>query len=531
MKAGSAKAVRCAIYTRVSTDQGLEQDFNSLDAQYDASQAYIRSQAHAGWALVRAKYDDGGFSGGNTDRPALQRLLEDVGAGKIDVIVVYKVDRLTRSLADFAKLVELFDAHNVSFVSVTQQFNTTTSMGRLTLNVLLSFAQFEREVTSERIRDKISASKRKGLWVGGMTPLGFDAKDRKITVNAAEADRVRTIFRSYLKLGSLNLLMADLRKRGIVTKLRKLKTGERVGGIPFMRGSLAQLLRNRFYIGEVAFKGEIFKGEQPAILDRTLFDAVQARLNEQVTNHKAKWMKSEALLTGRIFDDRGNRMTPSHARKGNVKYRYYLSSALLQGTAERAGSVRRVPATDVEALVIKSVREHLKPSQPIDDRSLISARVSRVEVQPKQLVIHLTEEPKGTGNRKKTRANGVIHVPWQKTPSTRRREILLPEGMSPQHTRPIRSETRATLVAAIARGRRWLDEFTTDPSTTTESIAKREDCSIRKVNMTISLAFLAPDLVKAAIDGRLPHGMGVARLTDLPPEWSRQHELLRLPSH
>ena len=433
-------------------------------------------------------------------------------------------------MADFAKLVELFDRHTVSFVSVTQQFNTTTSMGRLTLNVLLSFAQFEREVTSERIRDKISASKRKGLWVGGMTPLGYDAKDRKITVNADEADRVRTIFRSYLKLGSLNLLMADLRKQGIVTKLRKLKTGERVGGIPFARGSLAQLLRNRFYIGEVAFKGEILKGEQPAILDRALFDAVQARLNEQVTNHKAKWMKSEALLTGRIFDDRGNHMTPSHARKGNVKYRYYLSSALLQGTADRAGSVCRVTATDVEALVIKSVREHLKPSQPIDDRSFI-ARVARVEVRPKQLVIHLTEESKGTTNRKKARANGALHVPWERTPSTRRREILLPEGMPPQHTRPIRSETRATLVAAIARGRRWLDELTTDPSATTESIAKREDCSIRKVNMTISLAFLAPDLVKAAIDGRLPHGIGVARLIDLPPEWSRQHELLRLPSH
>ena len=201
MTAGESKKVRCAIYTRVSTDQGLEQDFNSLDAQYDASQAYIRSQQHAGWTLVRSKYDDGGFSGGNTDRPALQRLLEDVRAGKVDIIVVYKVDRLTRSLADFAKLVELFDRHGVSFVSVTQQFNTTTSMGRLTLNVLLSFAQFEREVTSERIRDKIAASKRKGLWVGGMAPLGYDTKDRKITVNEAEADRVRTIFQSYLQAG------------------------------------------------------------------------------------------------------------------------------------------------------------------------------------------------------------------------------------------------------------------------------------------------------------------------------------------
>src|ERR1051325_8474557 len=237
--ATARKTVRCAIYTRVSTDQGLEQDFNSLDAQYDASQAYIRSQAHAGWTMLRSKYDDGGFSGGNTDRPALQQLLDDVQAGKVDVIVVYKVDRLTRSLADFAKLVELFDRHNVSFVSVTQQFNTTTSMGRLTLNVLLSFAQFEREVTSERIRDKISASKRKGLWVGGMAPLGYDTKDRRITVTKAEAETVRTIFRSYLKLGSLNLLMADLRRSRIVTKVRKLKTGKTAGGIPFTRGPLA----------------------------------------------------------------------------------------------------------------------------------------------------------------------------------------------------------------------------------------------------------------------------------------------------
>ena len=214
MKTGSAKPVRCAIYTRVSTDQGLDQDFNSLDAQYDASQAYIRSQAHAGWTMLRGKYDDGGFSGGNIERPALRRLLNDIQAGKVDIIVVYKVDRLTRSLADFAKLVELFDRHGVSFVSVTQQFNTTTSMGRLTLNVLLSFAQFEREVTSERIRDKIAASKRKGLWVGGMVPLGYDTKDRKISVNEAEAERVRTMFRSYLRLGSVNLLMSALRRRG-----------------------------------------------------------------------------------------------------------------------------------------------------------------------------------------------------------------------------------------------------------------------------------------------------------------------------
>ncbi len=471
------------------------------------------------------KYDDGGFSGGDTDRPALQRLLADVRAGKIDVIVVYKVDRLTRSLADFAKLVELFDQHKVSFVSVTQQFNTTTSMGRLTLNVLLSFAQFEREVTSERIRDKISASKRKGLWVGGMAPLGYDTKDRRITVNEAEADRVRTIFRRYVELGSLNLLMSDLRKRGIVTKVRTLRSGEKVSGIPFTRGPLAYLLRNRFYIGEITFKGEILKGEQTPIIDNDLFEAVQTKLTEQTNNHKNIRNTSEALLTGRIFDDRGNRMTPSHARKGGMKYRYYLSSALLHGAADRAGSVSRVRAAEIEGLVIRTLREHLDPLPPIDDRSLVNDFVARVEIQQQRLVIQLAE---ASGKESREGTGNILHVPWQKANSTRRREVLLPEGAELRKLRPIRSETRATLIASIARGLRWLDELIGDPTASTENIAKRESCSVRKVNMTISLAFLAPDLVRAAIEGRLPHGMGVARLADLPAEWPRQYDILGL---
>jgi DNA invertase Pin-like site-specific DNA recombinase len=523
-----AKTVRCAIYTRVSTDQGLDQDFNSLDAQYNAAQAYIRSQAHAGWTLLRAKYEDGGFSGGNTDRPALQRLLDDVRAGKVDVIVVYKVDRLTRSLADFAKLVELFDQHNVSFVSVTQQFNTTTSMGRLTLNVLLSFAQFEREVTSERIRDKIAASKRKGLWVGGMAPLGYDTKDRRITVNEAEADRVRTIFRSYLRLGSLGLLMADLRKQGIVTKVRTLKSGATIGGIPFTRGPLAHLLRNRFYIGEVTFKGEILAGEQPAIVDRGLFEAVQAKLNEQLNNHKTTRMRSEAVLAGRIFDDRGNRMTPSHVRKRGIKYRYYLSSALLQGQPERAGAVGRIPAAEIECLVARSVRDHLNQSAEIEDTILINTHVARIEVRPDRLVIELTNA-RGIGSKRR-RSRNMLKVPWHKTPLRRRREILVPASVPPQDARAMRSENRALLIASIARARRWLNELITDPTANAESIATRAGCSVRKVNMTISLAFLAPDLVKAAIEGRLPHGMGVVRLADLPAEWSRQHQMLGLPA-
>jgi site-specific DNA recombinase len=542
VKTGTTKPVRCAIYTRVSTDHGLEQDFNSLDAQRDAAQAYIRSQAHAGWTLIRSRYDDGGYSGGSTERPALQRLLADVRTRKVDVIVVYKVDRLTRSLADFAKLVELFDAHSVSFVSVTQQFNTTTSMGRLTLNVLLSFAQFEREVTSERIRDKIAASKRKGLWVGGMAPLGYETKDRKIVVVEAEAERVRTIFRRYLELGSLNLLMADLREQGIVTKVRSLKSGQTVGGIAFTRGPLAHLLRNRFYIGEVDFKGEILPGEQPAILDRDLFDAVQAKLNGQRTNHTAARAKSESLLIGRIYDDRGSRMSPSHARKQGIRYRYYVSSPLLHGQAERAGSVRRVPAAEIEALVGRAVREHLEDSADTDDRDLISSRVVRVEIQADQLAVEL-KTPKQRQSRGRRNASPpdhesseqdadrtVLHIPWRKTPSKRRREIIVPISAALQDSRPIRAETRAKLVASIARGRRWLDEIVTGTATDVEQIAAREKCSARKVNMTISLAFLAPDLVKAAIEGRLPRGLGVARLCDCPAEWSRQYRILGLPS-
>jgi len=440
----------------------------------------------------------------------------------VDVIVGYKVDRLTRSLADFAKLVELFDQHGVSFVSVTQQFNTTTSMGRLTLNVLLSFAQFEREVTSERIRDKIAASKRKGLWVGGITPLGYETKDRKIVVVEEEAERVRAIFRSYLKLGSLDRLMADLRKRGIVTKIRSLKTGRTVGGIPFTRGPLAHLLRNRFYIGEVVYKGEAFAGEQPAILDRALFDAVQAKLNDQRTNHSSARAKSDALLIGRIYDDHGNRMSPSHARKQGIRYRYYVSSPLLHGQAGRAGSVRRVPATEVEALVAHAVREHFEDSTESGDRDLIRHHVVRVEVQADQLAVELKAESSSDPPNAVDNDRLILRIPWRKTSMRRRRDIIVPASVSPHDRRPIRAETRATLVASIARGRRWLDEIVAGTVTGVEQIAARDKCSIRQVNMTISLAFLAPDLVKAAVEGRLPRGIGVTRLRDAPAEWSRQ---------
>jgi site-specific DNA recombinase len=526
MKNG-VKSVRCAIYTRVSTDQGLEQDFNSLHAQRDAAEAYIRSQAHAAWSLIRSSYDDGGYSGGSTDRPALQRLLTDVRARKVDVIVVYKVDRLTRSLADFAKLVELFDRHGVSFVSVTQQFNTTTSMGRLTLNVLLSFAQFEREVTSERIRDKIAASKRKGLWVGGMVPLGYKVKNRKVVIIKNEAERVRTIYRRYLELGSLNLLMEDLHQRKIFTKVRSLSTGRTIGGIPFTRGPLGHLLRNRFYIGQVTFKGEILPGEQPAILDRALFDAVQAKLDNQRTNFATARAKSDWPLVGRIFDDRGNRMTPSSGRKKGRIYRYYISLPLIQGRLERAGTVRRVPAPEIEALIIDAVRKRFKDPTTVVDRDLINFRVARVEVHGKRLAVKLTRKNEQNGSAGAD--NAAFYIPWKKNALRRHREIIA-LAASQGDVRPIRSETRVALVTSIAKGRHWLNEIVRGSVFNIEQIAVREKCTMRQVNLTISLAFLSPTLVKAAIDGRLPRGVGIARLRDAPAEWSRQHAMLGLAS-
>jgi hypothetical protein len=397
-------------------------------------------------------------------------------------------------------------------------------MGRLTLNVLLSFAQFEREVTSERIRDKIAASKRKGIWVGGMAPLGYDAKDRKITVNDAEAETVRTIFRRYLELGSLGPLLADLRRQGITTKRRVLSSGKIIGGIPFTRGPLAHLLRNRFYVGEVPFKGEILPGEQPPILDRGLFDAVQAGLSEQLTNQVKARVNSEALLMGRVFDDRSNPMRTSHARKGGIKYRYYVSAALVDGRPEEAGSISRVPAVEVETLVTRAIREHLGGAQMADDKSIIAGHQPQIVIHPKEITIRMGDD----GQPDSSQAGELIRVPWQKQSSKRRREVLLPASAQSDDARPIRSETRATLIAAIARGRRWLDELIQNPNASPETIAHREGCSPRKVTMTISLAFLSPALVKAALEGRLPRGIGVTRLCDMPAEWPRQHQALGL---
>jgi site-specific DNA recombinase len=354
------KKLRCAIYTRKSSEEGLEQAFNSLDAQREACAAFILSQKHEGWTASPTLYDDGGFSGGTMDRPALKLLLGDIAAGKVDVVVVYKIDRLTRSLFDFAKIVEAFDARGVSFVSITQQFNTTTSMGRLTLNVLLSFAQFEREVAGERIRDKIAASKKKGMWMGGLPSLGYDVQNRKLVVNEEEAPTVLHIFRRYVELRSVRVLQGELDTAGIRSKRRTLADATPYGGQKLSRGALYLMLRNRIYRGEITHKGNTYPGEHPAIVDKALWDQVQAILAEnRVSREAGSYAKQPSLLAGLVFDESGERLTPTHAVKKGTRYRYYVSRSLIIGAAKDRSNGRRIPAANLENLVITRLRTFL----------------------------------------------------------------------------------------------------------------------------------------------------------------------------
>ncbi|HUE79127.1 MAG TPA: recombinase family protein [Sphingomicrobium sp.] len=368
---------RCAIYTRKSSEEGLDQHFNSLDAQRESCEAYVLSQAGEGWAAVPARYDDGGFSGGSTDRPALQRLLVDVGRGLVDVVVVYKIDRLTRSLADFARIVERFDAKEVSFVSVTQAFNTTSSMGRLTLNVLLSFAQFEREVTGERIRDKIAASKAKGLWMGGLAPLGYDLPTngtRVLQVNEAEATTVRHIFERYLALGSVHRLLDELQRDGIRSKPRMSAKGKTTGDQPFSRGAMFHLLQNRVYAGEIVHKGQCYSGQHEGIVERSTFDRVQSMLSRHQRKRRVRKAASSPFA-GKLFDVEGNRLTPTHSKnRGGRTYRYYVPSQLQQGRRS-AAALNRFPAQHVDAVIGAALMRMSATTEAVSDL-LIRAELS-----------------------------------------------------------------------------------------------------------------------------------------------------------
>jgi site-specific DNA recombinase len=518
--------LRCAVYTRVSTEHGLEQEFNSLDNQREASEAYVKSQAHEGWKLVRNHYDDGGYSGGSMERPALKKLVDDVRSRRIDVVVVYKVDRLTRSLADFAKLVELFDAHQVSFVSVTQAFNTTTSMGRLTLNVLLSFAQFEREVTGERIRDKIGASKKKGIWMGGVVPLGYRVENRALQVVEDHAAFVRDLFRRYLEIGSVARLKAVLDQENVRLPARTDGNGKTSGGGLVSRGHLYQILSNPIYLGRLTHKGQIHDGLHHPIIDQETWDRVQQRLAEHAQRAAGSRQNTDALLAGKLFDDRGNRMSPSHAAKGGRRWRYYVSQAILQGRKQEAGSVARVPALEIERRVTEAVRRAASApsvhSVAAKADTNPRAAVERVVISRTTIEIELAE------GMAEDDQNRILIIPWTPPSPYRRREIIQVEGEPPSAPRPMRTKARAVLVDALRDAHRWLNELTTSPNQTIESLAAREGKTERWIRRTMSLAFLSPTLVKAAIDGRLPRGFGVKRLMDRPVSWSDQWSALGL---
>jgi site-specific DNA recombinase len=518
MKPVAAKRQRCAIYTRKSTEHNLDLAFNSLDAQREACEAYIKSQAHEGWTLVPTAFDDGGLSGASLDRPALQLLLDAVRAKKIDIIVVYKVDRLTRSLADFAKLVELFDEHEVSFVSVTQSFNTTSSMGRLTLNVLLSFAQFEREVIGERVRDKIAASKRKGIWVGGPVPLGYRSVDKKLEIVPEEADLVRKIFATYRELGSIAGLAATLNAQGLTPKPRSLANG-RIRQAAFYRvGPLAHLLKNRFYIGEVVYRGEVHPGEHEPILDRELFEAVQEKIKAGAVERSAIRSKSPSILIGRLFDDRGHPMTSTHANKNGVRYRYYTSQALLQGRKTEAGSVARVSGPDIEQAILAAVPAHCLESPPskMSDREVVQRHVARAAITGECIELTLQHAAIESDTQQ------TIRIPFI-TPTPMRKGIT--HNAASQGT--IDDQTRTTLLTAIARSKAWVDAVSSGRADSFDDIAKTEQLAERHIRFLAPLAYLSPRIIEAIADGRAPSGLTVSQLArTLPMSWAAQEQML-----
>jgi site-specific DNA recombinase len=505
------KPLRCAIYTRKSTEHGLELEFNSLDAQREACEAYIKSQVHDGWAALPARYDDPAYSGGNLERPALQKLLSDIDAGRVDVVVVYKIDRLTRSLADFAKLVEAFDKKSISFVAVTQQFNTTTSMGRLTLNVLLSFAQFERELSSERVRDKVAASRQKGKWTGGGVPLGYDVKDKKLVVNAAEANKVRTIFERYLEVKCLRRLKADLDERHIVSKRRTNSSGAPSGGMPLTFGPLAYLLKNRTYLGEMGHKGKWFTGEHAAIIDPALFNAVQELLKSNSVTRRQQRSDNKFLLTGMLFGDCGNRMSPSFTSKRGVRYRFYVSSAILTAHGSQTALVRRVSAPELETGIIVALRERFPQAGELADQDLIAAYIERVVLGESKISISL-----------KTREAGQSSIELARAP----KPTSIRTRIETDNCRSM-PEPEISWVQAFARAHSWRRALADGTYQSIEELAVVVRWNPKVIRKTLRLAFLAPDITEAILRGLQPQQFRLSALQELSVvSWDEQRRLL-----
>jgi site-specific DNA recombinase len=549
--ADDRKKLRCAIYTRKSTEEGLEKDFNSLDAQREACAAFILSQSHEGWTQLADRYDDGGFSGGSMVRPALQRLLADVAMGRVDVVVVYKIDRLTRSLADFAKIVETFDAADCSFVSVTQSFNTTSSMGRLTLNVLLSFAQFEREVAAERIRDKIAASKKRGMWMGGPVPLGYEVKERKLIVVPGEACTVRDIMQRYVRSDGVPSLVEELERDGIVGKRRIMRNGSVKGGTPFRRGALAHLLSNRIYLGLITHKGKSYAGKHDAIMDEELFNQVQEKLAaHQSGNGRAGQAASVSILAGRITDRHGRAMPPCHTQNHGKRYRYY-ASVPRDGSKEAA---IRLPAAELEQAVVTTLVSHLRDANALGaDLSLLGDEVRQ------RLFEAANERAEQLSNAQGTKLKqqlALLDLRVSVGADTIEAKIDLGQfeagGLSNEHG----SLLSSFIVPATVKWNGHEPRLKLEPPS--GSIARPSDALLdlmsrafearevllamtqgdvgvmaprhrRHLERTAKLSYLAPDIVLAILDGQQPSHLSARKLVraaSLPLDWAAQRRML-----
>lgn len=548
------KLIRCAIYTRKSTEEGLEQDFNSLDAQREACEAYIKSQQHEGWVLIEKHYDDGGFSGGTLERPGVKELFKDIEAGEVDIVVVYKVDRLTRSLMDFSKIVELFDKQNASFVSITQHFNTTTSMGRLTLNILLSFAQFEREVTGERIRDKIAASKKKGMWMGGRVPLGYELIDKKLIIDDSFSKTVKIIFEKYTEFKSVGSLKEYLDNANLKSRSRK----------PFSKGNLYKILANKIYAGNVEHKGNVYDGEHEALIEVALFDKAQTiLLNNRMVKKCGLKSNSNSILVGKIFDDKLNKMTPSHSNTRKRKYRYYVSQPTLKNNKTQSGSVDKIPAGEIENFVIKTVKEFLtnpkqtqkyikdydlrkqkeilntlKNLQSFSDPKLIRSILAKVIVAKDSVEISLCE--KGLKltidnllasvdllNEAETETNLPIKiiklVKVTRTSQSGNVLIMRPDEKTTPNPNPY-------LINAIVKSHYWNNLILSGKAKTSLDIQKLESLNDNSyIKQVLNLKFLAPEITEAILNGTQPRDLTMAKLFSLKTlDWQEQKKSLKI---
>ncbi|MEM9710316.1 MAG: recombinase family protein [Pseudomonadota bacterium] len=540
------RRIRCAIYTRKSTEEGLEQDFNSLDAQREACEAFIASQKHEGWELLPDRFDDGGISGGHLDRPALKRLMKAIKEKRVDQIVVYKIDRLTRSLSDFAKIVDVLDAADTSFVSVTQSFNTATSMGRLTLNMLLSFAQFEREVTAERIRDKIAASKKKGLWMGGNVPLGYKAVGRTLAIEEAEAATIRTIYDLYRKHKTVRRVTEHADNLGLQTRRTERSNGKTKGGHPFTRGHIHAILTNPIYAGRIRHKDKVYDGQHPAIIEPENWEEIQKLLETGAVKERgSKRLAGPSPLAGKLFDETGDRLTPSHSRKNGKRLRYYISRRLVVDRRNNQPDAWRLPAEQLENLIAELVQTHLsKPTaasslvptasaaELMEAQKRLSAKrdaasphilVHRVDLKPGSMTLALDkEEIARLLNCKPDRiAPGTLTIASHFQMRRRGVELKLHLGDAPP-------EIDRTLVQNTVTARRWLTMII--DGTSPVDIAAEERIPAPRVHALINLAMLSPEILDLAASGSQPIHLTTDYLlkSGFPIVWSDQRKMIEI---